>query len=338
MSISSTAGAESLAPRLKFLAIIEDDLRKVENRLEDELESRIETAYAASNHILKAGGKRLRPALVLLSARACIGKSASDRLVDVAASAELVHMATLLHDDVIDEAESRRGRTTANSIWGNKASVLTGDYMLSKAFSLLTRSASPRVLRAVAEAAVKMCEGEIRQIELRRRQDPTIESYLEMIQDKTAAFMSMCCRIGALCVSASSKTEAALSLYGRNLGLAFQITDDLLDLIGNPKVTGKPIGGDIREGKATLPIILATIRASQQERVSIWQIIASGSASTKDIEFVRRVAEDTGALEETRSVAEKFAADAVEKLKELPDSPALASLRELAEYILSRDR
>ncbi|MDI6829243.1 MAG: polyprenyl synthetase family protein [Armatimonadota bacterium] len=337
MSISS-ARAESSLPRLKLFAPIEDDLQKVEKRLADKLISSVETAYAASNHILRAGGKRIRPALVLLSARACADKPPSDRLVDVAASAELVHMATLLHDDVIDGAESRRGRTTANSLWGNQASVLTGDYMLSKAFSLLTQSASPKILRAVAEAAVRMCEGEIRQIELQKHLVPSIDSYLAMIQDKTAAFMSMCCRIGALCVSAPSKAEAALAAYGKNLGLAFQITDDLLDLVGNPKLTGKPIGGDIREGKATLPIILVLLKASQADRTSICRIIASDSVSVEDIEFVRRVAESTGVLEEARSIAGKFVADAIENLGKLPDSPASISLKELAEYVLSRDR
>jgi len=335
---ASTSKAGGGGHGLTFLNCIEGDLGLVESRLSDEIMSSVLTAKRAASHILEAGGKRVRPALVILSARACSGEFVLEELIDIAASAELIHMASLMHDDVIDGSHWRRGRLTANAHWGNQASVLTGDYILARAFSLLARSGSSRVMEAIAEAAIAMSESEIRQIEIRREPNLPVESYMAVVLGKTATLMSACCRVGAIFASAPSEQEQALACYGKNLGIAFQITDDLLDLVGNPELTGKPVGSDIREGKVTLPIILTMRKASQEDRLSIQRIISSGEVKAQDIEFVCKTARETGAVDETRLAAAAHITRAEDALCALPPSKAVSSLRALAHYVLSRDR
>lgn len=319
-----------------YLAPVEAELQRVDRILSAELPSAVRTITAVSSHILEAGGKRLRPALVILSAQACGGECDPDRIIEIAAGTELIHMATLMHDDVIDVADSRRGRPTANSMWGNQISILTGDYMLAKSFSLLAREDDFGMLRVLARATTAMAEGEIRQIESRGNTASLVTQYLSIIQDKTAEFMSACCRIGAMTAGGSKAVEDALSSYGLNLGLAFQITDDLLDLIGDPARTGKPVGGDIREGKITMPLILTLEKAAPDDRAALERIIHSDDPSSPDIEFIRSLAEDTGAIEGTREIAAEFAAKAVGHLDSISSSQALECLKELPHHILHR--
>lgn len=318
---------------------IDSVLKSVEDLLLRELESSVTTATAASRHILVAGGKRIRPTLVVTSAYAC--SDAVDRagLSSIAGSAEIVHMATLMHDDVIDGAESRRGRVTANYRWGNQISVLTGDYMLARAFTLLAGNGDLRVMQSVSVATTSMTEGEIRQIESRCNPEADRDTYLAIIRDKTAAFMSACCRIGAIIAGAPSSAEDALADYGMNLGMAFQITDDLLDLVGDPVLTGKPIGGDVREGKVTLPAILARNLATPDERAVLDAIILkSDEVTASDVTFVRDLAERTGAIERTREAAVDFIHQAVAALRALPESGPRTALQDLAHSILDRKR
>lgn len=335
MPAARTNGKLSRTP---FLQPIDADLQRVEDLLRDELSSVVQTVFAASRHILEAGGKRLRPSLVILSARACQADCKTDRAIAVAAGVELIHMATLMHDDVIDAAESRRGRRTANSFWGNQISVLTGDYMLSKATHLLGRDGDIRLIRALSQATIAMTEGEIRQIEARGDTMALSEHYLTIIRDKTAQFMSACCRLGAIITKSDPDTEESLAQYGLNLGLAFQITDDLLDLIGDPKVTGKPVGGDIREGKITLPLILALETASPANRAKVEAIIHGDGATEDDIEFIRDMVNDADAVEGTRSIAAGYIKQSIENLSTLPESDYRTSLEELAMYILRRKK
>ena len=334
--MSMTAPRVNAAPH--FLIPVEAELRRVEEVLHAELSSPVRTAASASSHILDAGGKRLRPSLVALSAHACQRSFDLDRLVKVAASAELIHMATLIHDDVVDGAEFRRGKLTANSFWGNQVSVLTGDYMLAKAFSLLAPESGTRIAQTLSDATIAMAEGEIAQIESRGDTQVSFAFYLSIIRDKTAEFMSACCRIGAIIASGSQSEEAAFADYGLELGLAFQITDDLLDLIGDPAQTGKPVGGDLREGKVTMPIILTLERASQSERAALENIIQADAVSSEEVGFVCKLAESTGAIEDARSAAADYIERAVEHLQTLPASEARDSLEELAWHILRRER
>ena len=335
MPAARTNGKLSRAP---FLQPIDSELLRVEALLREELSSVVQTAFAASRHILDAGGKRLRPSLVILSAKACEQDCDTSRVVAIAAAVEMIHMATLMHDDVIDGADSRRGRRTASSFWGNQVSVLTGDYMLSKATSLFGRDGDIRLIQTLSEATISMTEGEIRQIEFQGNTDALSDQYLSIISDKTAEFMSACCRLGVIVAGGSPEAGAALGAYGLNLGLAFQITDDLLDLIGDPEVTGKPVGGDIREGKITLPIILALEKASTSDRARVEEIVHGDGASAGDIEFIRQLVHDADAEEGTRSIAADYIKRAIENLNALPESEYRTSLEDLARLILRRKK
>ena len=324
--------------RAPFLQPIDSELLRVEALLREELSSVVQTAFAASRHILDAGGKRLRPSLVILSAKACPPDCDTDRIIAIAAAVEMIHMATLMHDDVIDGADSRRGRRTARSFWSNQVSVLTGDYMLSKATSIFGRDGDIRLIQTLSQATIAMTEGEIRQIEFQGNTDALSDQYLSIISDKTAEFMSACCRLGVIVASGSREAGAALGAYGLNLGLAFQITDDLLDLIGDPEVTGKPVGGDIREGKITLPIILALEKASPSDRARVEEIVHGDGASAEDIEFIRQLVYDADAVEGTRSIAARYIKRAIENLSALPESDYRTSLEDLARLILRRKK
>jgi octaprenyl-diphosphate synthase len=325
-------------PSAPFQHPVEIELQRVDDLLRAELSSVVRTVFAVSRHILDAGGKRMRPILVLLSARACGEDSDMERAVTIAAGVEMIHMATLMHDDVIDGAESRRGRKTANAFWGNQVSVLTGDYMLAKATYLLGRDGDVRIIRALSRATIAMTEGEIRQIESRGDAGALSEQYISIIRGKTAEFMSACCRIGAIIASAEPPIAEALTQYGGNLGFAFQITDDLLDLVGDPAETGKPIGGDIREGKFTIPLILAMERSSPADRMVLENIVLNEGASPADIEFVQKLIRETDAVEGTREIAAEYIKQAIESLDALPPSEHRDSLADLARYILRRKK
>ncbi len=335
MPAARTNGKLSRAP---FLEPIDSELQRVDAVLRDELDSVVQTAFAASRHILDAGGKRLRPSLVILSARACGSDCDPERAIAIAAAVEMIHMATLMHDDVIDAAESRRGRRTVRSFWGNQVSVLTGDYMLSKATSIFGRDGDIRLIQLLSKATIAMTEGEIRQIEFQGNTGALSDQYLSIISDKTSEFMSTCCRLGVAVAGGSPEAEETLGAYGLNLGLAFQITDDLLDLIGDPEITGKPVGGDIREGKITLPIILALEKASPADRARVEEIVHGDGATAEDIEFIRQLVPDTDAVEGTRSIAADYIKLAIENLGSLPKSDYRTSLEDLARLILRRKK
>lgn len=322
----------------EFLQVISGELSQIESIITDKLKSDVHTVTDVSSYILKAGGKRLRPALVILSALCCGYEKDITRLIDIAPVVEMIHMATLMHDDVIDGADSRRGFITANSQWGNLVSVLTGDYVVAKAFWMLANYGNTEMMRALAASTIAMAEGELMQIEAKGDIGRLISSYFSIIEGKTAHFMSVCCRIGAIGASASREYEDALESYGRNLGIAFQITDDILDMVGDPVVIGKPVGGDIREGKVTLPVILTLERVDESEKRTIEEIINKDDASDEEIDFIRRTAESTGAVDSSRETAARYVLQAISALDVLPDTRFKDSLRDLAEYILSRDK
>lgn len=336
--MSTARSAHIIADKAAFLSPVERELKLVEETLAGELSSSVETVAALSSHVLEAGGKRLRPSLVLLSAKACADSFDEDRIVRMAAVAEMVHMATLIHDDVIDQSDSRRGRPTANAQWGNQVSVLTGDYIVARGFALLARYAEPRIMQVLAQATVAMTEGEISQLEATGRTETQIDAYYSIIRNKTAAFISACCESGAILSGAGESAEACLTQYGFDIGMAFQITDDVLDLVGDSKRTGKPIGGDIREGKMTLPLILTMERATPDDRKSVGDIIQSCSASPEEIDYVRRIAVETGAIDGAREAAADFVNRAIADLSPLPATEAKESLSTLTTHILTREK
>src|SRR5687768_14737859 len=259
--------APELTPATAFLELVKPDLAAIEDRLNREIASDVRSVYSLSGHVLCAGGKRLRPAMVALSAQAINSNADSARVQTVGAAVELVHMATLVHDDVVDDTSTRRGHPTANAVFGNGIAVLTGDYLLAKAMRLLALDGDLRIIRTVSDITIEMSEGEV--MELAAAGDPNLSlaSYFEILRKKTAVFVEGCCRCGALIAGADSEREAALAQYGYHLGMAFQIADDLLDYTGDPSVTGKPLGSDLRDGRATLPFLYALQGGIDSERL-----------------------------------------------------------------------
>lgn len=321
---------------LKLLEVVLPDLQAAEERIQQEISSPVRTIWSLGGHVLSSGGKRLRPALVCLSAYATGLPVDRSRLVPLAAVAELIHMATLIHDDVVDNATTRRGRPTASVLFGNSVTVLTGDYLLAKAMHLLAEDGDLAILRTVSQVAIEMSEGEV--LQMIHTSDPFIseQTYFEIIRKKTAVFIRGCCRSGALAAGAPQPMVEALSDYGYHIGMAFQIADDLLDYSGNPIRMGKPVGSDLREGKFTLPLILTLREAVPADRHRLLQILG---APLKDgeiqqvVEIIRRY----DGFCRTKAVATLHAQQAVEALEPLPDSPIRLSLTALCDYIIQRD-
>ncbi|MDQ2800577.1 MAG: polyprenyl synthetase family protein, partial [Armatimonadota bacterium] len=264
-----------------FLDPVGEDLAAIEALLQDEIRSDVRAAYAISGHTLSAGGKRLRPALVTLTAHAIGGPFPAATIYASAASAELIHMASLIHDDVVDGASERRGRPTAGAAFGNQISVLVGDYLLAKSIYLAAREGNMDVIRVFSQVTVGLSEGEVLQITAKGDADTSEETYRKIIQKKTAGFIAGCCEIGAMLAGGSPAQIDALAAYGLNCGLAFQIADDLLDYLGDPRKTGKPQCSDLREGKMTLPLILALRDVSLDEREDLLTILQEPEALTE---------------------------------------------------------
>jgi len=330
--------APVLTPATAFLEFVQPDLEAIEAQLNAQITSEVRKVHALGGHVLSAGGKRLRPAMVALSARAIAPDPDIERLTIVGASVELVHMATLVHDDVVDNTAFRRGKPTANAVFGNGVAVLTGDFLLARAMRLLAGDGDLRLMRTVSEITIEMSEGEV--LEILATGDPTItqEHYFEILRKKTAVFVGGCCRCGAILGGADAEQQAALGQYGHHLGMAFQIADDLLDYTGDPSITGKPVGSDLRDGRATLPFLLAVneARPADQNRI----LAAFGNAALDDdaVEEVVRILEKYGAFERTREVARAHVEQADAALAQLPPSRARDCFAALTDYVVQRDR
>lgn len=327
------------ASPVNFLDCIQTDLAAIEALLDEEIRSDVRAAYAISGHTLSAGGKRLRPALVTLAARAVQNAFPTRTIHASAGAAELIHMASLIHDDVVDNAEERRGRPTANAAFGNQISVLVGDYLLAKSIYLAAREGNMDVIRVFSKVTVGLSEGEVLQITAKGDVDTSEETYLKIISKKTAGFIAGCSEIGAMLAEASPAVLTALTSYGMNLGLAFQIADDLLDYTGDPKVTGKPACGDLREGKMTLPLILTLHDTTAGERRSILEILQEPEALTEsEIACVQEAVERHDGFRRTAAVARDYVTAAQQALEALPVSPYRDALSGLADYALTRQR
>lgn len=315
---------------------VQVELERVEATLRSAVESSVPRLLEASTNLLEAGGKRLRPCVTLLWAKACGADGDAERMIPVAAATELIHMATLMHDDVIDRSDLRRGRRTANAFWGNKVSVLTGDYVLCRAFDLLVQHGSIEILRILAGVTMAMTESEALQAASEGSVEEWRENYWRIISGKTAGFIQACCEAGAVFAEAEPNHRRAAASYGADLGLAFQITDDLLDLIGRPTATGKRVGSDLKDGKVTLPVLLTLDGCSEEARTDLAELISSRELTDADMERIRALAQATGAVDETRVVAARHSAAAADALTSLPDTPARSGLRELAKQVVER--
>ncbi len=283
------------------------------------------------NPLRKNTGKRLRPILLLLAAECFIGEL--DRVIKIAAGAELVHTATLIHDDVVDRSTMRRGTATLNSTWGNKVAVLVGDSLFTKGLDVLIEERNYRLLKSVTTMFTEMGNGEILQILNYFNPDVTFTEYIERIKRKTALFMAFCCEAGAVLGEASEEEVQALQNYGLNIGLAFQIADDLLDFVGTEAEVGKPVGSDLREGNVTLPVIHALQTESGPQ---IRKIIEADEITAEDIGVVVTLLEKERSLEYAFSIAENYVEEAIAYLDIIPESRAKQDLIKIAWYTLHR--
>jgi octaprenyl-diphosphate synthase len=304
---------------------MEAAMGNVDAVIRDRLASRVALIDQISHYIITAGGKRIRPRLVLLFSEA-LGFEGPERF-ELAAIVEFIHTATLLHDDVVDESAMRRGRATANAMFGNAASVLVGDFLYSRAFQMMVSVSRMRVLEVLADATNVIAEGEVLQLMNMHDPDVAVEQYLQVIRFKTAKLFEASARLGAVLGNADPLLEERCADFGRSLGTAFQLVDDLLDYEGDSQALGKNVGDDLREGKPTLPLLVAMERGTDAERTLIRHAIEEGEVQrlAEIVEIVRR----TGALDATRAAAQLEAEKARDCLAALPESPARAALLEL---------
>jgi octaprenyl-diphosphate synthase len=319
------------------MELIRSELAAVEEALQANAASEVELLEAAARHILEAGGKRLRPQLLVLSARAM--QYSGDRVVPLAAAMELVHTATLVHDDIVDESDSRRGRGSVNYFWGNSASVLIGDFLVVQAFSLVAQDGDPRLFRLMCDTIARMCEGEVLQICFRGDMQVTAKAYLTICEYKTAVLTRCCTRSGALLGLEAPRHLEALTRFGHEAGMAFQIIDDVLDTTGNEQSLGKPVGGDLREGKVTLPTIYALERAGEKERRTLEELVLlSQRLTASDISAIRDLIERYDGFGSARQMARAYVAAAKDALAVVSPSPAREALAVVADRIVDRDR
>lgn len=314
------------------LSLIAQDMLAVDHIIQERLSSGVPLVGQVSQYIIAAGGKRLRPALLLLMAKA-IGYEGPQRH-PMAAVVEFIHTATLLHDDVVDESTLRRGRPTANQSFGNPASVLVGDFLYSRAFQMMVESGQMRVMEILAEATNVIAEGEVLQLMNTHDASLSQDDYLLVIRSKTAKLFEASARLAPVLAQADSATEQTCATYGQALGTAFQVVDDLLDYAGDSTEFGKNLGDDLREGKATLPLILAMQKGSPEQSQTIRSAIENGDLDA--LQSIVDIVRSTGALDATQAAAAAEAQRAISALAGLPPSPYREALHQLAAQLLNR--
>lgn len=307
-------------------------MQRVNQVITDNLASRVVLINQLSQHIIYSGGKRLRPMLVLLSSKACGYQGEDDALL--AAVVEFIHTATLLHDDVVDDSDKRRGQETANHIWGNEAAVLVGDYLYSRAFQMMVRAQSMRIMDLLANATNTIAQGEVLQLLNINDADTTEEKYYEVIYGKTACLFEAATQIGAILGDADAQLEQALADFGKHLGTAFQLVDDALDYSADSEELGKNVGDDLAEGKPTLPLIRAMQYANDQQKALIRNAIEQGGLD--HIEAITGIIKETGALDYTMQQARDEAELAKSAIGSLPQSEHKQALLFLTDYAVER--
>ena len=314
------------------LALIAGDMKTLDVVIARRLQSEVPLVAEVSQYIIAAGGKRLRPALVLLMAGA-LGYHGEERF-NLAAVVEFIHTATLLHDDVVDESTLRRGRATANEVFGNPASVLVGDFLHSRSFQMMVEVGNMRIMQTLADATNVIAEGEV--LQLMNMHDAALseEGYLRVIRSKTAKLFEASARLAALLAQSSPSVEQHCADYGQALGTAFQVIDDVLDYDGEVLEMGKNLGDDLREGKVTLPLIIAMQRGTDAERATIRQAIENGD--TADMAQIIAIVQQTGAMQATRDAAAAEAQRALDALQTFPQNPYSDALKQLASQLLAR--
>lgn len=337
---SSAAHAKPVTPAAKggFDALIDlcaADMAGCNQLIIDRMQSRVALIPQLAGYLVAAGGKRVRPLLTLAAARLC-GYSGGDRHQGLAACVEFIHTATLLHDDVVDESDLRRGQKSANAVFGNQASVLVGDFLFSRAFELMVADGSLEVLRILSHASSVIAEGEVLQLSVAAQLSTTKDQYLEVISGKTAALFAAACEVGAVVADRPAAEQEALRRFGQNLGIAFQLVDDVLDYSALQEKLGKEIGNDFKEGKMTLPVILAVARTPEAE--PFWKrVLEDHDIREGDLAQAISYMQATGALDETMAEARRYAAQAAEDLSLFAPSPMRQAILDALTYTVERD-
>lgn len=317
-----------------FYQVVADDFTEVDRLIRKQLSSRIPLVEKISDYIVSAGGKRLRPLLVLLAGKA-LGKS-DEELRLLAGVIEFLHTSTLLHDDVVDKSDLRRGRATANAKWGNAPSVLVGDFLYARSFEMMVQLASLPVMQIIANATRVIAEGEVLQLTKVRDASTTEEIYMEVIRGKTAMLFEASTHSAATLANAPSEQSEALRQYGDKLGIAFQLVDDLLDYQGDAESLGKNVGDDLAEGKPTLPLIVTMRQGTEEQASLVRKAIQQGG--TDNFETIRQAVQDSGALAYTAQRAQDFAEQAIRRLDSLADSQYKSAMIDLARFAVARTR
>jgi octaprenyl-diphosphate synthase len=317
-----------------LLALVEADMARVNGIILEKARSDVDMIPELARHLIDSGGKRLRPMLTIAAAKLC-GYNGEGH-VKLAASVEFMHTATLLHDDVVDESDLRRGKIAARMLWGNEASVLVGDFLLGQAFKMMVEVGSLGCLRVLSNAAVVIAEGEVFQLSIAKNTATTEDEYLAVINGKTAALFSAAAEVGAIVAERSPAEQAALRSYGKNLGLAFQLVDDALDYSGEQAKLGKSVGDDFREGKITLPVVLSFRRGNAEERAFWQRTLEAGEMSDGDLERAISYMTKYGALDDTIRRANHYGAMACDALAIFPDSAAKSALLDAVEFCVRR--
>lgn len=334
--ISSSGRTEQLPGKSSLSEItrpIKSELEKFSELFKQSMKSKVGLVDLVARYIIRQKGKKIRPLLVLLSAKICGG--VTERTYRGAVLVELLHTATLIHDDVVDNADKRRGFWSINAVFKNKVSVLMGDYLLSRGLMIAVDGKDYDFLGVITNTVKRMSEGELLQIQKTRKLDIDEETYFRIISDKTASLLETCCHIGALSATENEEYQQAMKTFGQNIGIAFQIRDDILDYEGKSATIGKPVGGDIKEKKITLPLIYSLDQVSTSEAAQIRKIIKNGKEK-KNIERVIEFVHENKGIEYAVNAAQSFSDKAMESLKILPESPAKIALQALVEFVTER--
>lgn len=316
------------------LTLIDAELKNVELQFRKYLESDVGLIRKVGEYVLSSGGKRIRPALLLLSARMCGYEG--NRHISIASVIEFIHTATLLHDDVVDDASLRRGIVSANKLWGNQASVLIGDYLFSKSFSIMVEDGDLDILRVLSGATTRIAEGEVMQLTSMSDLDMTEQRYIDVVKSKTAVLLATACQAGAILGKTSSAGEEALHDFGMDLGTAFQLIDDTLDYVSNEAQFGKSIGHDLEEGKVTLPLIHTLRQCSASEKEVIADVLLSDTLEDEDFRKVISLVRSYGGIDYTLETAGSYVSRGKARLDMFPESPGKNALLSLADYVVTR--
>jgi octaprenyl-diphosphate synthase len=327
-------GAEKTPSLDPVMTLVAADMNQVNSVILDRMQSEIPLIPELAGHLIAGGGKRMRPMLTLATAK--LLDYPGTRQFKLAASVEFIHTATLLHDDVVDGSDMRRGKRTANLIWGNPASVLVGDFLFSRAFELMVEDGSLKVLKILSHASAVIAEGEVNQLTAQRQITTGEDKYLAIIGAKTAALFAAACKISAVVAERDQAVEDALDSYGRNLGIAFQLVDDAIDYASDAETMGKGVGDDFRDGKVTLPVILSHARGSDADKLFWREAMEGRRVSDEDLTHATRLLRESQAIDDTMMRARHYGQRAIDALGPFASSAAKSALVETVEFAIAR--